>query len=272
MSAAVRSLIIAMFGLVLALYFGALLGQGSWLLPGALGGSVALVGIYLLFFRAIRLEALILGFLLFGYIVGNRGFAQLTVTSHAPTYLGELGMITCLALLGFRLALKREHIIPHSTLAFAIILFFVVGMVRLYCDLFLHVSPAPAFVTIRDAATVYYALFFFIAYRVGSSGIGRRLIENIILIACIVLLPVFIIQFFAAPDFFNRITVRGYPLIAQKGDLTTTYLAFASFYFFLQPAEGAKRFLCRVMSIVFFVGMLMLMARAALFGYACAAV
>ncbi len=94
--------------------------------------------------------------------------------------------------------------------------------------------------------------------------------EKCVMVGCIILVPVFIIQFFAAPDFFNRITVRGYPLIAQKGDLTTTYLAFASFYFFLQPASGAKRFVLRLLSIVFFVGMLMLMARAALFGYACA--
>ena len=76
-----------------------------------------------------------------------------------------------------------------------------------------------------------------------------RLIENIILIACIVLLPVFIIQFIAAPDFFNRITVRGYPLIVQKGDLTATYLAFASFYFFLQPARGLWRWFLRTLAL-----------------------
>ena len=271
MSAAVRSIIIAVFGVILALYFGALVGQGSWLVPAALAGGVILIGIYLIFFKAIRLEALVLGFLVFGYIVGNRGFAQLTLTEHAPTYLGELGMLACLALLGFRMALKREPIFPHSRLSFAIVAFIVMGLTRLGCDLFLHVNSAPAFITLRDAATVYYALFFFIAYRVGSSPVGRRLIENVILIACIALLPVFIIQFIVAPDFFNRITVRGFPLIIQKGDLTATYLAFASFYFFLQPARGLWRWLLRALALIFFMGMFVVTARAAIVGYFAAA-
>jgi O-Antigen ligase len=267
MSAAVRSIIIAVAGLIVALYFGALVGQGSWLLPATLAGAVILLGVYIVVFKAIRLESLILGFLIFGYIVGNRGFAQLTLTAHAPTYLGELGMLACLALLGVRMALKRERFIPRSKLSLAIVAFITIGLLRLWCDIFLHLSPATTVVTLRDAATVYYALFFFIAYRVGSSPVGRRLVENIILFACIALLPVFIIQFIAAPDLFNRITVRGFPLIVQKGDLTATYLAFASFYFFLYPARGIARLALRLFAVIFFLGIFVVTARAAIVGY-----
>ena len=180
-------------------------------------------------------------------------------------------MLTCVAILGSRLALKRERLIRKTPLTWAIIVFLFLGGIRLYCDIFLHLSPATQVVTIRDSAVVYYALFFFIAYKVGLDPVGRRLLERCVLVACIVLLPIFIIQFFAAPDFFNRITVRGYPLIVQKGDLAGTYLAFASFYFFLRPATGARLLAFRFLSVLFFVGMLILMSRAAIFGCICAA-
>lgn len=270
MSALVQSLIIAIIGLILAVIVGAQLGGGSWIIPIVVLAIGILFAVYKIFLKAIRIEALILGFLIFGYIVGNRGFAQLTLTNASPVYLGETGMLCCLGILLTRTALKREQLIPKTYLSKAILAFMGIGAVRLACDLLLNLSPATTVVTLRDSAVIYYALFFFIAYKIGSDPVGRKVLERCVLVACITLLPVFIIQFFVAPDFFNRITVRGYPLIAQKGDLTTTYLAFASFYFFLQPAKGAKLFFLRTLSILFFVGMLMLMARAALFGYACA--
>jgi O-antigen ligase len=96
--------------------------------------------------------------------------------------------------------------------------------------------------------------------------------ERVILLSCIVLLPVFIIQFFAFPGLFNRITVRGYPLISHKGDLTATYLGFASFYFFLRPSRGSLRVLFRILSAMFFVGMIALMGRASMVGFALAVV
>jgi hypothetical protein len=271
-SAAIRSLVIAITGLILAIILGSQVGSGSWVLPLLIFGSVTLFGIYKLFFKAVRVEALVLGFLIFGYIVGNRGFAQLTLTHTSPVYLGEAGMIACLAILGSRLALKRERFFPKTPLAWSIIAFLLIGAIRLYGDLFLKLSPATTVVTLRDSATVYYALFFFIAYNVASDPVGRRVMERFILIGCVVLLPVFIIQFFAFPDFFNRITVRGYPLISQKGDLTATYLGLASFYFFLQPARSSVLFLFRILSVIFFMGMLVLMGRASMVGFAFAAV
>jgi O-Antigen ligase len=271
-SAAIRSLVIAITGLILAIILGGQVGNGSWVLPLLILGGVTLFGIYKLFFKAVRVEALILGFLIFGYIVGNRGFAQLTLTHTSPVYLGEAGMLACLAILGPRLALKRERLVPKTPLAWAIVAFLLIGAIRLYGDLFVRLSSATTVVTLRDAATVYYALFFFIAYNVASDPVGRRVLERFILISCVVLLPVFIIQFFAFPDLFNRITVRGYPLISQKGDLTATYLGLASFYFFLQPARPAVVFLFRMLSLIFFVGMLVLMGRASMVGFAFAAV
>src|SRR5207237_5420838 len=141
------------------------------------------------------------------------------------------------------------------------------GGIRLYFDLILGVSGAQSGLIIRDSAVVYYALFFFIAYRIGTQPPARQVLDRCVVLGCIALLPVVVIQFFIAPEFFSHFTFRGYPLIAQKGDLTTTYLALASFYFFLRPGRGPRQVLFRVLALVFFAAMLALMARAALFGF-----
>jgi hypothetical protein len=270
-SAAIQSIIIAVVGLILAIVLGSVLGQGDWVIPIAVIGAGLLLGLYKLFFKAVRLEALILGFLIFGYIVGNRGFAQLRLTHTSPVYLGEAGMLACIGILASRLALKRERLFPKTPLSWAIVAFVFIGGVRLCCDIS-GLSPATIEETLRDSAAVYYALFFFIAYKVGSDRVGRRVMERFILIGFLLLLPIFIIQFFAFPGLFNRITVRGYPLIAHKGDLTATYLGFASFYFFLRPSRGSLLVLSRILSAVFFLGMIALMGRASMVGFALAVV
>src|SRR5437764_9936358 len=112
MSAVVRSAIIAIIGLILAVMVGTKLGGDSPLFGIAVIGAALLLGAYKLFFKTIRIESLILGFLVFGYIVANRGFAQLTLAPNTPMYVGEVGMVACLAILGARLALKRERLIP----------------------------------------------------------------------------------------------------------------------------------------------------------------
>src|SRR5947207_425772 len=119
MSAVHKSIIVGSFGLLLALVLGSQLGQGSWVVPVSLAGGCALFGVYVLFFRAIRLEALILGGLVFGYIVGNRGFAQVTITAQNPIYVGEAGMLACLGTLGIRFALQREKPLFKSPLFWA---------------------------------------------------------------------------------------------------------------------------------------------------------
>jgi hypothetical protein len=272
MSAAIKSLVVAIIGLLFAVLLGSQLGQGSWAVPVVITGGCMLFACYLLFFRAVRIEALVLGFLIFGYIVGNRGFAQLNVGGNSPLYLGEVGLAACLALIGSRLALSRENPIPKSPLSWAILAFLILGGIRLYLDAVLRMSNADRMLAIRDSAAVYYALFFLIAYKLGANNAARRVLERSLLIACVVMLPVVFVYFFVNPMILYRVRIHGYPLIAHKGDLTATYLAFASIYFFLRPARGLMRTILRVLSLVFFAGMLTLMARAAFFGFAAAAV
>src|SRR5438874_840761 len=88
-----RAAVVAVPVFLLALILGSQLGTGSWLLPIILAGGGILFALYVLFFRAVTLDALILGVLIFGYIVGNRGFAQLHIGGQTSIYVGELGLV-----------------------------------------------------------------------------------------------------------------------------------------------------------------------------------
>ena len=265
-----RALVVTVPAFLLALILGSQLGKGSWILSIIVASGGILFALYILFFRAVTLDALILGVLLFGYIVGNRGFAQLHIGNQTAIYVGELGLAACVALLGIRFAIRRNKIVPKMALGWAVLFFLILGGIRLSLDTMFQpgfVSPTTA---IRDAATVYYALFFFIAFQLGQNAIARRVLERCIFIGLVVLLPVAAVYIFGFPEIFNKIRVRGYPIIQHKGDLTTIYLACASFYFFLQPARGILRVCLRALSLVSFAGMLAATNRAALCGFACA--
>jgi hypothetical protein len=265
-----RVAVVAVPVFLLALILGSQLGQGSWLLPIILAGGGVLFAVYILFFRAVTVDSLILGLLIIGYIVGNRGFAQLHIGGQTSIYIGELGLTVCVALLGVRFAIRRKKIVPKTALGWAILFFLMLGGIRLCLDTMFQPSFAGSFTAIRDAATVYYALFFFIAFQLGQNAVAQRVLERCILIGLIVLLPIAAVYICGFSDVFTRITVHGYPLIAHKGDLASTYLGCASFYFFLQPGSGIRRVLLRGFSLVSFAAMIAWTARAALLGFGCA--
>ena len=263
-----KLIVVGFLGLVLALFLGTLIGQSSWLLPATLAAIGIVSFLYLIFFRSTRPETVILASLIFGYIVGNRGFAQVSLGGqNSPLFIGEVGLAVCLALMAVRLAVARERPVPNTPLAWAIIGFLAIGGVRLYLDAVIGLSRSSPVTALRDSAAVYYAAFFFIAYRVGQQESERQLVHRWTMAACVLLLPIAVVQLLA-PDAFNAVTFRGVPVIFQKGDLLTCYLAFSSYYFFFQPARGLAKFALNVASLVALALMLTFSSRAALVGFA----
>ena len=271
MSAKAKSLIIAAFGLLLALILGAQLGESSDLIPFAVAGVCIGTFIYVAFFRTVRFEALILAFLLFGYIAGNRGFAQISIQRNSPLYFGEVGMLCCVFLIAVRRALTREQLIPKISLAWAIVGFLLLGGIRLYLDTVMHGTRASVMLAIRDSAVVYYAIFFFIAYQIGTNASARNFVERAMLAGFVLIIPGAILAMISN-EIFYKLTFRGYPLILYKGDLLTTFLGIGSFYFFLTPSKGITKIFLRICSVASLGLMLFAMSRAALFGFACAVI
>lgn len=269
MTALVKTVIVATIGLLFAVVLGMQIGESSLALPLGLVAVAVLTFVYLAFFRTIRIEAIVLALLIFGYIVGNRGFANISLTAGSPVFFGEVGMVFCLALFGARFALAREAPFRKTHLAVAILVFLVLGGIRLYGDAVLRVSGASKMTAIRDSATVYYAVFFFIAYKIGENQRARQFVERWMMIGFLALIPIVAIQMFSGV--LQRFTIRGTPLIMHKNDLLCTYMGIAAFYYYLRPNSGWTRTACKILSVLFLGGMLLLLARAAFFGFACAA-
>src|ERR1700730_17085698 len=144
-----RALAIVIPGLLVALYLATQLGQGLWTVPTAFAASLILFATYMLFFRNVTVGAIVLGLLLFGYIVGNRGFAQLHIGGHTPIYVGELGLGIGAALLLVRFALRRQKIIPKTALTTAIVAFLIIGAIRLALDTNLETSSTNRIAAVR---------------------------------------------------------------------------------------------------------------------------
>lgn len=256
MGAQVKTVLVAVLGLFLAVYLGYQLGEDSLALPLVFTGVCIVFAVYMLFVRSIQFEALILGFLVFGYIVGNRGFAQLSPSGQIPIYFGEIGMVGCLVLIVTRSIFTRGNLIPKHPLALPIMLFLVLGAVRLLFDVRQY-----KLVAIRDSAMVYYAVFFFIAYQIGLHERSRRFVTRTFLTGLLFAPPAFALQRFF-PDVLQLLSVRGVPIIHQKGDFAGSFFALGMLNFHILAYRVRWEKICLVLSQVFFGLMIVTMVRA----------
>ena len=100
-----RTLLTAIIASLMAVWIGVSIAQEEYLVASLSAGvSVWMV---LAWARGPLTETWLIGFLLFGYIVGNRGFAQITPMASLPVFFGEVGLGVGLTLLAFRSATPR---------------------------------------------------------------------------------------------------------------------------------------------------------------------
>jgi O-Antigen ligase len=263
-SASIRALVISALGLLLAVVLGSQLGNGQWTIPIIIVGSCLLGVLLHLFAKGVRPEALILGFLFVGYIVGGRGFANISLSRSLPLYLGEVSLITCAGIMFCRRAFTKQRLSSKTFLARAILVFIVIGGLRLWFDL--EQGDYPATTILRDAATVYYALFFFIAYNLANHVKSQRMLDRAIVFAFILLIPAFIVSAFW-PNALLHVTLRGFPLILLKGDLAATFLGIGCFYLFLSRDHHRWKPLWIAGSLILFGLTVMGLMRAAVVGF-----
>ena len=151
----------------------------------------------------VHADVVLAGVLLIGYLVGNRGFAQLSVPK-LPLLVGELTLGIGLVAAGWRAACTKS--LPVRRVAF--------GCARLRFDVRDHGAVA-----LRDFALLYYALFFFLAQGWAAEPAQRRWLERCLTVAFTVAPPVFV-AFTFWPDFFmTNFTFVGVPLVFIKADV-----------------------------------------------------
>ncbi len=213
-----RTRIAAVLAAILAVWLGAGLAQAEYFWPVIITGGLLLLSAQRVF--AMPIDALLVGCILFGYLLGNRGFAQISLTGSFPILPAEFVLLVASLILVVQGALYRVTIVRRELINLAILAWIVIGVVRLMFDI-----RSFGFLAIRDFAMVYYAAFFFIAQHIASNPRQRKWLNHALIAGCLGMAVCYpLIQ--VIPDFFYGVfTLRGNPIIFYKGDLVGTMLS-----------------------------------------------
>ena len=258
MNPRIRGWLIAGGSALLAIWIGWLIADG----PLGLATLAAGISLAAILVRLTRLPTavILLGLLLIGYVVGNRGFAQIMPFSALPLFPAELGLAVCLGWLVIQTAMRRAQLWQHDALNWAVVAWLALGTARVLPDI-----PRYGLMALRDYAMVYYAAFFFVAQHQAIQARARKYLVVCLGLAVVALLPVYFL-FQAFPRFFLiTMTVRGVPLIFLKGDLAPTFLAVGAVIVFHVLRERHRLLGC-VLAAAMFLTVLAGDSRASLAG------
>jgi hypothetical protein len=264
MNPRIRGWLFAGGSALLALWIGWSIANGSLGLAG-LAAATSLAAILVRLSR-LPLGTVVLGLLLIGYVVGNRGFAQIMPLSRVPLFPAELGLAVCLGGLIMQAATRRTQWWRNDALNWAVAIWLVLGTARVIVDV-----PRHGLMALRDYAVVYYAAYFFVAQHQAMQARAQRYLVGCLRLGVVVLLPVYFL-FQALPEFFlSSLTLRGVPLVFLKGDLAASFLGagMAIVYFTLHERH---RFLGGVLAGAMFLTVVAGDSRASLAGVVVASI
>ncbi len=253
-----RERIVAVAAALLAVWLSYNLADGSWFWP-LLAGAITL-GAILVRVSHVPLDVLAVGVLLMGYMIGNRGFAQLMIIPGVPLLPAEIGLATAVGFLILRCAFNKELPWSRDLLNYALLAWILVGTTRIVFDF-----PAYGFLAVRDYAAVYYVSFFFITQALGRDESRRRFLFRCLLIASVIMPVVFVLSEAFPAFFLGTLTLRGVPLIFFKGDLAPTFFGAASVMLYF-TAEGRHRWWMRSLATLMILWVLSSDNRASMLG------
>lgn len=248
---------------IAAVWLGWNVAEAAYFWP-MLAFSVTMAAILVRLIR-LPLDVVALGLVVFGYIVGNRGFAQLMPVPGIPLLPAEAVLLVAGGWWLVSTAHERRLPWNEDPMNRLILLWIILGTARLAFD----VRPY-GFLALRDYAMVYYAAFFFIAQRIARAEGARRFLVGATLVASILVLPGMLLTEAFPIFFYTQLTVHGVPLIYYKGDLGGMFVGVGSLLlFFVAPAR--QRYWAWPVSAVLFLFVAAGGNRAAMLGLVCSA-
>lgn len=250
-------------GILVAITVGYFVAMGSKVVPG-----LVLLGVSLLVYNRaskLPLEMFVVASLFAGYFIGNRGFAQFMVVPSFPLLPGEAALALILAIQVIHRVLNRESHRALTAADWTIGLFILIGCIRFVFDF-----RGNLFLAIRDFATVYYAVFFFLA----SNLVSRRpdalkTVLATIRVSSLIMVPLFLLSQRFPDIFMGPLSFRGVPLIFFKDDLVGAYCAIGAVAYFMHSETTGSR-LSLALSIVLAGCIVLTNNRAAMLGLAVA--
>ena len=222
----IRSLVVLLPALGLLVWMASELAEEEFIAPSLILAAFLALVVFTSFIRTVRVESISLCLLLTGYLIGNRGFAELTVAK--PFYPGEFVLALIAACMLVRFALDRELPDLSGWTGRTIVLFCVLGAVRLALDYKTYRMDA-----LRDSAMVYYAAYFFLGRQLAARGSGMVVLERCLQFAFLALVPIAIIQ--RVDQDLLMTSVGHFTPFFQKDDLLTTFTAVAVFVLYTRP-------------------------------------
>ncbi len=245
------------FGLALACFLAVELAQGEFFWV-----SLAAAGALLVVAARVSpwpLPSTALWVLLAGYLLGNRGFAQIAPAASLPLFPAELTLLLAAPLLLWRWARTREPWADRSPLSLALLAWIFFGGARLVPDL-----PVHGLTAVRDFATFAYAGFFFLGFQAARCPTWPAAWLGLLRWGSLALLPLFL-AFETFPTFFlDTLLWRGNPLLYYKADLVGTFLGLGAVVWFLDRPPRQRGPL--LIALLLVAGVLLTRNRAALFG------
>lgn len=221
-----RDYLVGFGAAVLAVWLSFDLADGN--IAGPLLAVTVAVGAILVRLAHTPIDVIALGVLLIGYLVGNRGFAQLMLLPGVPLLPAEFALMLAGGVLCLRSALTKTLPWRRNALNYSLLLWVVVGTSRAVFNL-----REFGFVAVRDYAMVYYVAFFFLAQAIATEESHRRFLLRCLLGASACLPVVFLLSE-VFPDFFlDTLALRGVPLVFFKGDLAPTFFSVSAVLLFL---------------------------------------
>ena len=230
MEIASRHRLIVVGAVLAALVIGVASSEGS---AGFVASAVLLgAAVFLAWGRWARMETCVIAFVIVGYVIGNRGFAQLMPLPGLPLLFGELALAMAGAAVVWRAAFEHRLPLRRDLLNGVLVVLILYGATRMLVD-----GPRYGFAAVRDFATVYYIGFFFIAQELARWPREGRLVLRAF-VASAIILPVVTLTFRTQPDFFLQTLVfRDVPLIYLKEDLAATFLFASALLLLESPAR-----------------------------------
>ena len=233
MNPSLRTAVVACVGALAAIIMGFGIADEHLLFSVLVVG--ALLWATMEWIRGAMPEAWMLAWAVFGYIVGNRGFAQFSLSTDVPLLPAEAVLLVAVPALGARMAFGQVQSIYRDSLNYALLAWIIVGAARLPLDFAAH-----GFYALRDFAMVYYAAFFFLAQACAGHAASVRLLRQTLTVTFVTLPVVATIEQLAPGFFLTHFTFRGVPFIFHKSDLLAAYLA-AGFFWLWTRYEKTHR-------------------------------
>lgn len=120
-----RTALVALAASLAAVVLGWQVAEGAYAWPAL--AAVTIVAAVLVRLIGLPFDTIFTGFLLIGYIVGNRGFAQLMPVPNLPLLPAEIGLALATACVLVRCAFERRLPFRQDALNWAVLAWLAVG-------------------------------------------------------------------------------------------------------------------------------------------------